>query len=52
MIEGIICWICLFIGLITQNPNYLIASGVFAIAAQIYQYRLSLENEKSEVTEE
>ena len=27
--------ICLFIGLITQNPNYLIASGAFAIAAQI-----------------
>ena len=39
MIEGIISWICLFIGLITQNPNYLIASGVFAIATQIELYR-------------
>ena len=39
MIECIISWICLFIGLITQNPNYLIASGVFAIATQICLHR-------------
>lgn len=39
MIECIICWICLLIGLIEQNPNYLIASGVFAIATQIYLHR-------------
>ena len=39
MIEGIVSWICLFIGLATRNPNYLIASGVFAVAAQIELYR-------------
>ena len=39
MIEGILSWICLFIGFITRNPNYLIASGAFAIAAQIELYR-------------
>lgn len=35
MIECVVAWICLFVGFITQNPNYLIASGIFAIAAQI-----------------
>lgn len=39
VIESIISWICLFVGLTTQNPDYLIASGVFAIAAQIELYR-------------
>ena len=39
MIECAVAWICLFIGFITQNPNYLIASGAFAIATQIYLHR-------------
>lgn len=39
VIECVISWICLFVGLITQNPNYLIASGAFAIATQIELYR-------------
>lgn len=39
MIEFILAWICLFGGVITQNPNYYIASGCFAIATQIYLLR-------------
>ena len=39
MVECVVAWICLFIGLITRNPNYLIASGTFAIATQIYLHR-------------
>lgn len=39
MIECIVSWICLFIGIVTRNPNYLIASGAFAIALQIELYR-------------
>lgn len=45
MIECIISWACLFIGLITQNSNCLIASGVFAIAAQIALCRKGGETE-------
>jgi hypothetical protein len=39
MIEAILAWLCLFIGIATQNANYFIASGAFAIAAQIELYR-------------
>lgn len=39
MIEAALAWISLFVGLITQNPNYFIASGCFAIATQIYLMR-------------
>lgn len=39
MIEAIFAWLCLFIGIVTQNANYFIASGVFAVAAQIELYR-------------
>ncbi|MEE1357647.1 MAG: hypothetical protein UHG68_08820 [Clostridia bacterium] len=39
MIEAILAWLCLFIGAVTQNANYFIASGVFAVAAQIELYR-------------
>lgn len=39
MVECIVAWICLAIGFITQNPNYFIASGAFAVAAQIYLHR-------------
>ena len=39
MIEWTMSWICLFVGVVTQNANYLIASGVYAIALQIYLHR-------------
>ena len=39
MIEAILAWLCLFIGIVTKNANYFIASGVFAVAAQIELYR-------------
>lgn len=39
MVECMAAWICLLIGFITKNPNYLIASGAFAIATQIDLYR-------------
>ena len=39
MIEAIFAWLCLFIGIVTQNANYFIASGAFAIATQIALYR-------------
>lgn len=39
MTELIVAWLCLIRGLITQNPNYFIASGAFAIATQIWLYR-------------
>ena len=35
MIEGILAWVCLIAGIIIEDTNYFIASGVFAIAAQI-----------------
>lgn len=38
MIEGILSWLFLFCGIITQNTGYFVASGVFAIAGQIYQH--------------
>ena len=39
MIEGILSWICLIMSFVTKDTDYLIASGVFAIAAQIYCQR-------------
>lgn len=35
MIEGMLAWIMLFIGVLTGNPLYLIASAVYAVAARI-----------------
>lgn len=43
MIEGILSWIMLIWGVATNNPLYFIASGVFAVAAQIWMAR---ENKK------
>jgi hypothetical protein len=39
MIEGILSWVMLFIGMGTTNANYFIASGVFAVASHLYQMR-------------
>ena len=39
MIECILAWMFLFVGIVSQNPNYFIASGAFAIATQIYLHR-------------
>lgn len=46
MIEGILSWIMLFMGIIINNPLYFIASGVFAVAAQIWMVRES-KNDKN-----
>lgn len=35
MLELIMAWVCLGMGFVKENPLYLIASGVFAIAIQI-----------------
>ncbi len=35
MIECIAAWFCLFVGVISGNPLWYIASGVFAVALQI-----------------
>ena len=35
MIECILSWICLVMSFTTENTDYIIASGIFAIAAQI-----------------
>jgi hypothetical protein len=39
MIEGILAWFMLFIGVLTGNPNYLIASGVYAVASRVGMLR-------------
>lgn len=39
MIEGILSWVMLFMGIYKENPLYFISSGVFAIAAQIWIIR-------------
>lgn len=39
MIEGILSWVMLFIGAYKESPLYFIASGVFAVAAQIWLTR-------------
>ena len=39
MIECVLAWIFLFVSIVSLNPNYFIASGVFAVAAQIYLHR-------------
>lgn len=38
MIECILAWIFLFVGIASQNPDYFIASGIFAAAAQISRF--------------
>ena len=35
MVELIAYWIFLFVGIITGNPQWCIASGAFAVAVQI-----------------
>lgn len=35
MIESLLAWVMLFIGVLTGNPLYLIASAVYAVAARI-----------------
>lgn len=39
MMEGVMSWVCLVMGLITRNTDLFIASGAFAIATQIELYR-------------
>lgn len=39
MIECILSWIMLFMGIVTTNANYFIASGVFAVASHLYRMR-------------
>lgn len=39
MIESVLAWMMLFIGLLTGNPLYLIASAVYAIASRIGMLR-------------
>jgi hypothetical protein len=34
-VEIILAWAFLFVGLISQDPDYFTASGVFAVAVQI-----------------
>ena len=43
MFEGVLSWVMLLSGIIAKNPMYFIASGVFAVAAQIWMIR---ENKK------
>ena len=44
MIECFIAWLCLFIGIISGDPLWYIASGVFAVASQIYNLIHNKEN--------
>ena len=37
MIEACVAWFCLFIGVISCNPLWYIASGAFATACQIWR---------------
>ena len=39
MVECIMAWLLLFIGFATKETDWFIASGVFAVAAQIYLLR-------------
>jgi hypothetical protein len=39
MIESILAWILLFVGLVKGNPLYLIASAVYAVASRIGMLR-------------
>lgn len=44
MIENILAWVFLFIGIFTLNPIYFVASGVFAIATQLDSLRKGNNN--------
>jgi hypothetical protein len=46
MIEGILSWAMLFMGIYKENPLYFIASGGFAIAAQIWITRYEGDKER------
>lgn len=39
MVECIMAWLLLFIGFAKQEADWFIASGVFAVASQIYWLR-------------
>lgn len=39
MIECLLAWSLLFVGIATQDANYFIASGIFAVATQIWLCR-------------
>lgn len=39
MVEFVMAWACLVIGIFAGEPNYLIASGAYAVAAQIERLR-------------
>lgn len=48
MIEGVISWICLAVFIFGGfNPVYLVASGLFAVAANIW-----IRNHKNDTEEE
>ena len=46
MIECIVAWFCLFIGIISGNPSWYIASGVFAIAVQVDRLIHKMDGDK------
>lgn len=39
MIECLLAWVCLAIGAYGEEPSMMIASGVFAVAAQLSMMR-------------
>jgi hypothetical protein len=39
MIEAILAWVCLFVGIVELDALWFIASGAFAIASQICMLR-------------
>lgn len=39
MLETILSWVFLFVGVLNGEPLYIIASGVFAVAVNIYLLR-------------
>ena len=39
MVESVLAWIMLFLGVTTGTPLYLIASAVYAVAARIGKLR-------------
>lgn len=43
MVEWILCWVMLIIGIVEHNPMYCIASGVYAIAV-----RMQLAHERND----
>ena len=53
MIEGVISWICLAVFIFGGfNPVYLVASGLFAVAANIWRRNQKEDKEDKEEEEE